>query len=71
MMTPLEITRIGYEALANALGFDGMVRFLRQFETGSGDYTQTRHQLLDNFTVDDIFNQIEQRRSQDSGLSDS
>ena len=71
MMTPLEINRIGYEALANALGFDGMIRFLRQFETGSGDYTQTRHQLLDNFTVDDIFNQIEQRRSQDSGLSDS
>lgn len=71
MMTPLEINQIGYEALANALGFDGMVRFLRQFETGSGDYTQTRHQLLDGFTVDDIFNQIEQRRSQDSGLSDS
>ena len=71
MMTPLEINRIGYEALAKALGFDGMIRFLRQFDTGSGDYTQTRHQLLDNFTVDDIFNQIEQRRSQDSGMSGS
>ncbi|MFG6099985.1 hypothetical protein SPB21_32385 [Leptothoe sp. ISB3NOV94-8A] len=47
------------------------LRFLRQFDTGSGDYTQIRHQLLDNFTVDDIFNQIEQRRSQDSGMSGS
>ncbi|WP_163696471.1 hypothetical protein [Adonisia turfae] len=47
------------------------LRFLRQFDTGSGDYTQTRHQLLDNFTVDDIFNQIEQRHSQDSGMSGS
>lgn len=69
MLTPLEINRIGYEALANALGFDGMIRFLRQFETGSGDYTQERHQWLDPFTIEDIFNQIEQRRSQESDAS--
>ena len=65
MLTPFELNRIGYEALANALGFDGMIRFLCQFETGSGDYTQTRHQYLDDFTVEDIFSQIEQRRNPD------
>lgn len=37
-----DINRIGHEALAQALGFGGMVRFLRQFETGSGDYTKER-----------------------------
>lgn len=50
MMTPVEINCIGYEALTKALGFDGMVRFLRQFEMGSGDYTKEREQLLEQFT---------------------
>lgn len=63
MMTPLEINRIGHQALVESLGFDGMVRFLRQFESGDGDYTQERHQWLDAFTVDDIFEHIEQRQS--------
>ena len=59
MMTLFEINRIGYRALAEALGFDGMVRFLRQFETGSGDYTEERSQLLSDFTLEDIHDQIE------------
>lgn len=63
-MTPFEINRIGYKALTDALGFDGMIRFLRQFEPGAGDYTQERHRWLDQFTVEDIFAQIEQNRTQ-------
>ena len=66
MMTPLELNRIGYQALVESLGFDGMIRFLHQFESGSGDYTQERDQWLDQLTVDDIFNQIEERRDQGS-----
>lgn len=62
MMTPLELNRVGYEALTEALGFDGMIRFLRQFETGSGDYTQEREQLIESFTVEDIFEKIKQER---------
>jgi len=54
-MTSLEINRLGYQVLSDALGFDGMVRFLRQFELGTGDYTRDRHQWLDQFTVEDIF----------------
>lgn len=65
MMTPLEINRLGYKALTDALGFDGMIRFLRQFEPGSGDYTQERHQWLNQFTVEDIFTQIEQAREKE------
>ena len=71
MMTPLELNRIGYEALTNALGFDGMIRFLRQFETGSGDYTQERQQTLADFTAEDLFSQIEQRRSQESDATNA
>jgi hypothetical protein len=69
MMTPLEMNRLGYKALTDALGFDGMIRFLRQFESGAGDYTNERHQWLDQFTVEDIFTQIEQTRETDSSDS--
>ena len=62
MMTPLEINRLGYQALTDALGFDGMIRFLRQFELGYGDYTKERHQWLDKFTVEDIFNLAQEQR---------
>lgn len=68
MMTLFEINRIGRKALAEALGFDGMVRFLRQFETGSGDYTKERSQLLNKFTLEDICSQVEQRRDQDDSV---
>ncbi len=33
------------DALVQALGPVGMVRFLQQFETGHGDYTKERHAL--------------------------
>jgi hypothetical protein len=62
MMTPLELNRLGYRALMDALGFDGMIRFLRQFETGQGDYTAERQQRLQNISLDDIFAEIENRR---------
>lgn len=41
-----EIRRAGLDALARELGPVGMVRFLQQFETGSGDYTAERADLL-------------------------
>jgi hypothetical protein len=43
----------------DALGFDGMIRFLRQFEPGQGDYTAERQQRLQNVSLDDIFAEIE------------
>jgi hypothetical protein len=63
ILPPLELNRAGKQALIEALGFDGMVRFIRQFETGSGDYTEERHQWLDQITPDDIFTQIKQARN--------
>jgi hypothetical protein len=62
MMTPLEINRLGYRALMDALGFDGMIRFLRQFEPGQGDYTAERQQRLQNVSLDDILAEIENHR---------
>ncbi|HID19554.1 MAG TPA: hypothetical protein EYP28_01230 [Methanophagales archaeon] len=49
-----QVRKEGTEALARALGPVGMVRFLQQFDMGSGDYTKERHKWLDGMSVDDI-----------------
>lgn len=63
-MTPMELRRQGLAALYKELGYVGMVRFLSQFDAGSGDYTKERHQWQDGQTVADIVAQIKERRSQ-------
>ncbi len=50
------------EALAQALGSVGMVRFLQQFDGNKGDYTQERDKLLNRITMDDILAQIQENR---------
>lgn len=39
---PLEILTIGMQALDKALGAVGAVRFIQQFDLGSGNYTEER-----------------------------
>ena len=48
-----EVRKIGLEALKNALGPAGMVRFIQQYENGNGDYTKEKYQQPD-LTVEDI-----------------
>ena len=63
-MTPVELRRQGLEALTQALGYVGMVRFLQQFDSGHGDYTKARHQWQDELTVTDVMALIKKRRKQ-------
>ena len=49
-----QIRRKGLAALRQALGKAGMIRFLQQFETGSGDYARERHAWVDQTSLDDI-----------------
>jgi hypothetical protein len=66
---PMNLTQIrqrGLEILNRELGPVGMVRFLQQFEMGKGNYTEERHQWLDKFTVDEIANQIQKKRTKHS-----
>ena len=42
-----QIRREGLEALRERLGPAGTVRFLQQFQTGSGDYANARHEWVD------------------------
>jgi hypothetical protein len=61
-LTPLQIRQKGLEALRQALGPVGMVRFLQQFDGGSGDYTRDRHQWLEDREIADVMAQIRQNR---------
>ncbi len=61
-MTPEQIRNAGLEALTRELGVEGMVRFLQQFDNGSGDYTKERYDWLKDADVETLVRQIEERR---------
>jgi hypothetical protein len=65
-MTLDQIRQAGIRALIRELGPAGMIRFMQQFELESGDYTQERHQWLDEENVQTIVERIEQRRNTQS-----
>ena len=49
----MEIRKIGLQALKDALGPVGMVRFIQLHESGYGDYTKEKYQQP-NMTVEEI-----------------
>jgi hypothetical protein len=57
-----EVRHLGYEALARELGPADFVRFLQQFETGKGNYTEERHRWLDQVDEETLIERIQQRR---------
>ena len=61
-----ELRQAGIEALVKALGPVGMARFLQQFDPGQGDYTAERDRVLGDPTVDELVDEIEQRRKNPS-----
>lgn len=63
-MTLEQIRLVGLEALTRELGPAGMVRFLQQFETGKGDYSQERHLWLAELDVQMLAERIQQRRQE-------
>jgi len=42
---PNEVRNAGMQALENALGHVGMVKFLQQFEPGYGNYTAEKYDM--------------------------
>ncbi|WP_414553055.1 hypothetical protein [Anabaena sp. CCY 0017] len=57
-----EIRQQGYQALINALGVAGTLRFLQQLEVGYCDYTKERDQWLNQLTIDDFRNYVKQKK---------
>jgi len=43
--SPSEVRTAGIQALENALGRVGMVKFMQQFEQGYGDYTAEKYDM--------------------------
>ena len=54
---PLEIRSVGMQALKDALGPVGMVRFIQQYDLGYGDYTKERLEEPD-VSLDEIDRQL-------------
>jgi hypothetical protein len=52
------IRKLGIDALTEKLGPIGMIEFIRQFDSGYGDYTKERHTWLDNLTIEEISDEI-------------
>jgi hypothetical protein len=61
-MTDEQFEQYALELLQKELGAYGMARFLHTYRAGTGDYTRDRHQWLDGITVDQIAEEIKERR---------
>lgn len=57
-LTPIEIQRVGWEALKKQLGLVGALRFLLQYEKGKSDYTRLRKKLFKGETVESIIERM-------------
>ena len=63
--TPLnEIRQIGLQTLMERLGPVGLIRFLQQFESGSGNYSAEREQWLTETDFDTLVDRIKREQSQ-------
>ena len=57
-----EITREAIELLSREMGVANTLRFLNQFTTGYGNYTEEREKLFAQAPLDDILTAIKQAR---------
>lgn len=55
------VRKAGVEVLAKELGTVGMAQFIRQFDTGHGNYTTERGQWLDAYSMDEIIEEIDKK----------
>ena len=62
--TSEQIRRQGLEALRRELGVTGMIRFLQQFENGSGDYARDRHAWVDATSLEELERELLANRNQ-------
>lgn len=53
-----EVTQEAIRVLSRELGVADTLRFMGQFTTGSGNYTEERDRLFEGLTLDDILAEI-------------
>jgi hypothetical protein len=59
---PVILRKMGLEALCKSLGPLGMVRFLQQYDAGTGDYTKERDFWLKDIDIESIAIELRHRR---------
>jgi hypothetical protein len=52
--TDHQIRLMGFQALQKELGIVGLIRFMQQFDLGSGDYVKDREAWQKDYTVDTL-----------------
>lgn len=61
-----EITHEAIRVLCKEIGVVNTVRFINQFTTGHGNYTEERESLFGNLTLHEAVSEIKQARQKDS-----
>ena len=59
-----ELRERGFRALADTLGWVNAVQFLRQYDPGSGNYTEERAALLPDGSLDSLTTEIQRIQEQ-------
>lgn len=54
-----EITQQAIQVLSKEIGIANTVRFLNQFSTGYGNYTEERESLFKDLTLDEILKRMQ------------
>lgn len=62
-----EITRHAIDVLSKEMGIVDTVRFLNQFTTGYGNYTEEREALFKDLTLDEILAAMKKTPSHQNG----
>lgn len=57
-----EITEDALRLLYKELGVVNTMRFINQFTTGYGDYTEERKHLFANMTLEELISEIKQEK---------
>ncbi|MBE7533865.1 MAG: hypothetical protein HND44_21980 [Chloroflexi bacterium] len=61
-----EITQDALQVLYREIGIVNTVRFLNQFSTGFGDYTEEREKLFGHLTLDEVIAEIKRGQKKDA-----
>ncbi len=58
-----EVTNQALHVLAKEIGSADTMRFIGQFSTGSGNYTEERTALFDHLSLDDVLAEIREHQN--------
>ncbi len=60
-----EITKKAIKILSKEMGIADTIRFLNQFSSGYGNYTEERGEMFKDLTLDDILEEMNQELDKD------